>query len=55
MINAKAIEAFEKNPNLKPRLTNAIKESSATALEVLVDHPAIKILVAALKGFIDSK
>jgi tetratricopeptide (TPR) repeat protein len=55
MINAKAIEAIVENPNLKSRITNAIKESSATALEVLVDHPAIKILVAALKGFTDSK
>jgi len=55
MINAKAIESIEKNPNLKDRVINALKESSSTALEELVDHPAIKILVAALKGFIDVK
>jgi uncharacterized membrane protein len=55
MIKEKAIEEIKKNPNLKARVINALKESGTTALEELVDHPAIKILVAALKGFIDVK
>jgi len=55
MINAKAIEAIDKNPRLKDRIVNALKEGGSSALEELVDYPAIKILVATLKGFIDVK
>ena len=55
MISAKAIESIEKNPTLKARVVNALKEGGATALEVAVDHPAIKPVVAMLKGFMDAE
>lgn len=55
MISAKAIESIEKNPTLKARVVNALKEGGTTALEVAVDHPAVKPVVAMLKGFIDAE
>jgi hypothetical protein len=55
MISAKAIEAIEQNPTLKARVVNALKQGSTTALEELVDHPAVKPVVALLKGFMDAK
>lgn len=55
MISAKAIEAIEKNPTLKARVVNALKQGGTTALEVAIDHPAVKPIVATLKGFMDAK
>ena len=55
MITDKAIEAIEKNPTLKARVVNALKQGGTTALEVAVDHPAVKPLVATLKGFMDAE
>ncbi|OUC12470.1 MAG: hypothetical protein B0A82_22225 [Alkalinema sp. CACIAM 70d] len=54
MIGAKAIEQIEKNPTLRQRVVNALKEAGSTALEEAVDHPAVKIVVAGTKGFIDA-
>jgi internalin A len=50
MVGAKAIEEVERNPTLKSRIINALKEGGTTALEKLVDHPAVSIVVAAVKG-----
>jgi hypothetical protein len=55
MIGAKAIESIDKNPTLQARIVNALKEAGSTALEEAIDHPAVKIVVAALKGFVDVK
>lgn len=55
MISAKAIASIEQNPTLKSRIINALKEGGATALEVAIDHPAVKPVVALLKGFMDAK
>jgi hypothetical protein len=55
MISAKAIESIENNPTLKARVVNALKEGGTTALESAVDHPAVKPVVAMLKGFLDAK
>jgi type IV secretory pathway VirJ component len=55
MISAKTIEAIEKNPAFKARIINALKEGGTTALETAIDHPAIKPVVAMLKGFMDTK
>jgi hypothetical protein len=54
IIGAKAIEQIENNPTLKHRVVNALKEAGATALEEAIDHPAVKIVVAGAKGFIDA-
>jgi hypothetical protein len=55
MISAKAIEAIEQNPTLKARVVNALKQGGTTALETAIDHPAVKPVVAMLKGFMDAK
>lgn len=55
MISAQAIATIEKNPTLKARIINALKEGGTTALEEAIDHPAVKLLVALLKGFMDAK
>ena len=54
MITAKTIEAVEKNPTVKKRLINAVKEGGAAALESAIEHPAVKPVVAAVKGYIDA-
>lgn len=55
MISAKAIESIDKNPTLKARVINALKEGGTTALESAIDHPAVKPVVAMLKGFMDAE
>lgn len=54
MLSAKAVERIENNPSLKQKVTNALKEASATALEEAIDHPAAKVLIAAVKGYMDA-
>lgn len=53
MMTAKVVEAVDKNPTLKARVINALKEGGSTALEEAIAHPVVKPVVAALKGFID--
>ncbi|MBD1864072.1 GTP-binding protein [Trichocoleus desertorum GB2-A4] len=54
IVGAKAVEEIKRNPTVKQRLMNALKEAGATALEEAVDHPAIKIVVAGAKGLMDA-
>lgn len=54
LIAIKAIESIEKNPTLKDRIINAGKEAGFAALDAAVDHPAVKIVTAAIKGAIDA-
>jgi len=54
MISAKTVEAIQNNPTLKARVVNALKEGGTTALEEAIDHPAVKPVVALVKGFIDA-
>lgn len=55
----RAIGAIKKNPTIKQRLGNALKESGTTAvekaIEAVTDHPAVSIIVAGVKGFIDAE
>ncbi len=53
-IATKTIEAIENKPTVKKRLLNAVKEGGTTALEEMIEHPAIKPVVAAIKGYIDT-
>ncbi len=50
---AKAIEKIENNPTLKSRIVKALQEGGTTALETAVDHPAVKPVVAMIKGFME--
>ncbi|MEH2205256.1 MAG: COR domain-containing protein [Nostoc sp.] len=53
MVGVKAVEEIEQKPKLKARIVNALKEAGSEALEKAVDHPAVSIVIAATKGFID--
>jgi internalin A len=53
MITAKAIEAIESKPTLKSRLVAALKAGSEATIEVAVDHPATKPVLATIKGFME--
>jgi hypothetical protein len=52
----RAVGAIKSNPTLKQRLINAAKESGTTTVEkaiaAVVDHPAVSIVIAGVKGFI---
>jgi Leucine-rich repeat (LRR) protein/GTPase SAR1 family protein len=50
-----AIEQIKQNPTLMGRITNALTEGSYTALEEAVNHPTIKVVMAAVKGFVEVK
>jgi len=54
-LSAKVLEAVEANPTVKSRVINALKAAGSTALEEAIDHPVAKVLVAGVKGFIDSE
>ena len=54
LIQQEALKALDNDPTLKQRVVNALKEGGATAIEELVDHPVVKPLVAAVKGFMDA-
>jgi hypothetical protein len=54
LIAMKAIESIENNPTLKDRIINAGKEAGFAALDAAVDHPAVKIVTAAIKGAMDA-
>jgi hypothetical protein len=54
LIAIQAIKLIEKNPTLKDRIINAGKEAGFAALDAAVDHPAVKIVTAAIKGAIDA-
>jgi hypothetical protein len=54
-IGQDAIEQIKQNPTLMGRITNALTEGSYTALEEAVNHPTIKVVMAAVKGFVEGK
>jgi hypothetical protein len=55
----RAIGAIKHNPTLKQRLINAAKESGTTAVEKAIEgvvgNPAVGIIVAGVKGFIEAE
>ncbi|MEL6555866.1 MAG: hypothetical protein AAFQ63_20770, partial [Cyanobacteria bacterium J06621_11] len=51
MIAAKTVEAIESDPSIKKRLINAAKEGGLAAIESAIEHPAVKPVVAAFKGY----
>lgn len=55
MIGAKTVEAIESNPTLKAWVIKALKEGGTTALEEAIAHPAVKPVVAIVKGFIEAE
>ncbi|MBE9066314.1 hypothetical protein IQ260_06580 [Leptolyngbya cf. ectocarpi LEGE 11479] len=54
MITAKIVESVDRNPMLKERVINALKEGGSSALEEAIEHPLVKPVIAALKGFLET-
>jgi hypothetical protein len=52
-LSGKVIESIEKNPTLKDRTLNALKQAGKTAFEEAIDHPVAKVLVAGLEGYLE--
>jgi internalin A len=54
----RAIDSIKNNPTLRQRAGNAIKEAGTTAvekaIEAVTDNPAVSIVVAGIKGFMDA-
>lgn len=50
-VAAQAVEKIEKNKQLRRRIVSVLKSAGKEALEQLVDHPAIKIFLAAVEGW----
>jgi internalin A len=48
-------KAIAQNSTLKARIVNALKEGGTTALVRAIAHPAVKPVVAMLKGFMNAK
>jgi hypothetical protein len=55
----RAISKIKQNPTIKQRLGNALKESGTTAVEKAIEsvtnHPAVSVIVAGVKGFIEAE
>jgi len=49
VLATEAVEAIENNPTLKQRIRNAMRAAGKAALEQLVDHPSISLVVAAME------
>ena len=47
---AQAVEQIQQNPQMSARVIGALKGGGKAALEKLVDHPAIGIVLAAIEG-----
>ncbi|MGA1284419.1 MAG: hypothetical protein ACO34J_10220 [Prochlorothrix sp.] len=54
MVGIKTLERIETNPSLKQRIVNAGKEVGVAAIEAALDHPAVTITMAGIKGFIEA-
>ncbi len=54
MLSTEILKKIENNPSLKQRVINAIKEAGATVLEEAIDHPAAKVIIAGIKGYVDA-
>jgi hypothetical protein len=54
MIMAKAVEAIEGKPTLKKQIVKAIKDGTTATIEVAVDHPVTRPVIATIKGFMSA-
>ena len=54
LITQQALQRLESDRTLRERLLNAVKEGGSTAIEEMIDHPVVKPLIAAVKGFMDA-
>ncbi|NEP88716.1 MAG: hypothetical protein F6K18_18785 [Okeania sp. SIO2C2] len=53
IVATKAVEAIEKNPNMKERIVSAIQSSGITALQEAVDNPLFNIMSSFIEGLLN--
>jgi small GTP-binding protein len=53
LVGAKTLERIENDPSLKQRIIAAGKEAGTAAIEAALDHPAVSITMAGIKGFLE--
>ena len=53
LVGVRAVTEVESNPMLKERLIKAVKAGGTTAIEKLVDHPAVSIVMSAVKAALE--
>lgn len=46
----RAVERIKHNPQMRDRVISALKSGGKTALEELIDHPAVSIVLSAIEG-----
>ncbi len=54
-ISSEVVELISQNSTLKARIINAVREAGYAAIEESINRPSAKILMAALKSFVDKK
>ena len=52
-IASEAIQEIERNPILKQRIINTLKDSGTTAFREALDNPIANVLVAAFQGWLE--
>ncbi|NEP08285.1 MAG: hypothetical protein F6K25_04530 [Okeania sp. SIO2G4] len=51
IIVGEVMQEIEKNPSLKSRIIEALKQGGKEAFKELIDHPAVNILMASIDGW----
>lgn len=54
-MGAEVINRVDRNPTLKSRVVNAIKEAGIEAFKQAISHPSAAIIAAGAEGFIDAE
>ena len=49
----KAVEAIEKNPNMKKRIVSALQSGGIAALQEAVDNPLFNFMSSLIEGFVN--
>ncbi|NEO26379.1 MAG: hypothetical protein F6K03_05630 [Kamptonema sp. SIO4C4] len=52
LIQGEIVETLQQNPTLRKRIIAMLQAMGETTLDELIDHPAAKISIAGVKGFI---
>jgi len=51
IIVGEVMQEIEKNPSLKSRIIEALKQGGKEAFKELIDHPAVNVLIASIDGW----
>ncbi len=55
LIKDAALARIDQNPTFKTRVVKALKSAGEEALEQTIQHPAAKVFIAGVKGYIDNE